>query len=55
MDVLKTTEHLSRRSDEHKKATFTATAAKHVYVDDKSFQSDGTTYYRVVLSPAAAR
>lgn len=38
-------------SDEHKKTSFTAAAVKHVYADDKSFQSDGTTYYRVVLTP----
>jgi hypothetical protein len=35
-------------SDEYKKARFTATADKHIFVDDKSFQSDGATYYRVV-------
>ena len=35
-------------SDEYKKTSFTATADKHVWFDDKSFQSDGTTYYRVV-------
>lgn len=35
---------------EYKKTTFTATHTTHVYSDAKSFQSDGTTYYRVVPS-----
>jgi hypothetical protein len=35
-------------SGKYKKASFTATAATHVYADEASFQSDGTTYYRVV-------
>jgi hypothetical protein len=34
--------------DEYKKATFTATSDTYVYEDDKSFQSDGATYYRVL-------
>ena len=34
--------------DEYKKASFKAMSDTHKYVDDKSFQSDGTTYYRVV-------
>ena len=34
----------------YKKASFTAANATHVYTDDQSFQSDGTTYYRVVRS-----
>lgn len=34
--------------DDYKKASFTADSDTHVYTDDKSFQSDGTTYYRVV-------
>ncbi|GMH55415.1 hypothetical protein TrVE_jg10710 [Triparma verrucosa] len=34
--------------DEYKKTTFTATSDTYVYEDDKSFSSDGTTYYRVV-------
>ena len=33
---------------QYKKATFTAAGATHVYADDKSFQSNSTTYYRVV-------
>eukprot|EP00937_MAST-01D_sp_MAST-1D-sp2_P000592 g592.t1 len=33
---------------QYKKASFTADAETHVYKDDKSFQSDSTTYYRVV-------
>jgi hypothetical protein len=32
----------------YKKVRFTATTENYTYVDDKSFQSDGTTYYRVV-------
>lgn len=35
-------------SDQYKKATFTAASDTYVYTDDKSFQSDGATYYRVV-------
>ena len=35
-------------SAEYKKASFTATSDKYVYVDDKSFMSDSATYYRVV-------
>lgn len=35
-------------SDQYRKATFTATNATHVYKDDASFLSNGTTYYRVV-------
>ena len=38
--------------DRYKKDTFTADGATHVFEDDVSFPSDGTTYYRVV--PAAA-
>jgi hypothetical protein len=33
---------------ECKKTSFTATKDTHVYADDKSFPSDGTTYYRVI-------
>ena len=35
-------------SADYKKATFTATSEKHIYVDPDSFPSNGTTYYRVV-------
>jgi len=35
-------------SDSSKRTSFTATSDKFVYEDDKSFQSDGTTYYRAV-------
>uniref|UniRef100_A0A7S2QUW5 Phospholipase B-like n=1 Tax=Triparma pacifica TaxID=91992 RepID=A0A7S2QUW5_9STRA len=35
-------------SDEYKKTTFKATSDTYEYVDDKSFQSDSATYYRVV-------
>ena len=35
-------------SDAYKKTTFKATGDSFVYTDDTSFQSDGTTYYRVV-------
>ena len=35
-------------SDEYKKASFVAQNDTYVYHDTKSFQSDGTTYYRVV-------
>jgi len=35
-------------TDQYKKTSFKATSDTYVYVDDKSFQSDGTTYYRVV-------
>jgi hypothetical protein len=34
--------------DKYKKASFTATSDTYIYKDDKSFESDGTTYYRVV-------
>jgi hypothetical protein len=34
--------------DEFKRTSFTAAGATHVYADDKTFQSDGTTYYRVL-------
>lgn len=34
----------------YKRTTFTATKDTHVYVDEKSFRSDGTTYYRVLPS-----
>ena len=37
-------------SEAYKRASFTATSDMHVYNDDKSFPSDGTTYYRVVLA-----
>ena len=33
-----------------KKTTFTATADTYNYTDDTSFQSSGTTYYRVVAA-----
>jgi hypothetical protein len=35
-------------SDQFKKTTFKATGDTYDYADDKSFPSDGTTYYRVV-------
>jgi hypothetical protein len=35
-------------TDAFKKTTFKATSDTYVYSDDKSFQSDGTTYYRCV-------
>ena len=35
-------------SDAYKSSSFTATNDTYVYVDAKSFPSDGTTYYRVV-------
>lgn len=35
-------------SDEYKKTSFTATSDSYVFEDDESFESDGTTYYRVV-------
>ena len=35
-------------TDEYKKTSFQASGDSHVYEDDTSFQSDGTTYYRVV-------
>merc|ERR1712224_540877 len=31
---------------DYKKTSFKATEDTYVYVDDESFQSDGTTYYR---------
>ena len=31
-----------------KKASFTATGDTYTYTDDKSFQSDSATYYRVL-------
>ena len=34
--------------DKYKKAAFTATSTTYVYADDKSFQSNGATYYRVL-------
>lgn len=34
--------------DEYKKTSFTATADKYVFFDNKTFWSDGTTYYRVI-------
>merc|ERR1719352_245625 len=39
-------------SDNFKKTSFQAKTDKFVYVDDKSFQSDGTIYYRCVLQAA---
>ena len=33
---------------QYKKATFAAVGTTYVYADDKSFQSNSTTYYRVV-------
>ena len=36
--------------DKYRKTNFTATSDKFVYIDSESFQSDGTTYYRVVRS-----
>jgi len=33
---------------EYKKASFKAASDTYTYTDDKSFQSDGTTYYRVL-------
>ena len=41
-------EAFSYLEDKYKKTTFTATGSTYKYVDPKSFQSDGTTYYRVV-------
>jgi len=35
-------------TDQNKKTSFTATSDTYVFTDDKSFQSNGTTYYRVV-------
>jgi hypothetical protein len=35
-------------SDQYKKASFIAANSTHVYADDTSFLSNGTTYYRVV-------
>ena len=35
-------------SDKYKRTSFTATTSSYVFADDTSFQSDGTTYYRVV-------
>ena len=35
---------------QYQKATFVAANATHVYADDKSFPSDGATYYRVIRS-----
>lgn len=35
-------------TDQYKKASFTATTDTHVYMDNKVFMSDGTTYYRVI-------
>ena len=40
-------------ADRYKKASFTATSDTYVYTDDASFQSDGTTYYRVVETDPA--
>jgi len=37
-------------SDQNKRTSFTATSDKFVYADEKSFSSDGTTYYRAVSS-----
>lgn len=34
--------------DDHKRATFNATTDTFVFADDKSFQSDGATYYTVL-------
>jgi hypothetical protein len=34
--------------DKYKQTSFKATSDTHVYIDEKSFQSDGTTYYRVL-------
>jgi len=34
--------------DDYKKTTFTAASDTYVFSDDKSFESDGTTYYRVL-------
>ena len=35
-------------TDEYKKTSFQASGDSHVYEDDTTFESDGTTYYRVV-------
>jgi len=35
-------------SDKYRKASFTASSTAYKYVDDQSFMSNGTTYYRVV-------
>jgi len=45
-------ENVGTFDDAHKSATFTASKDAHVYVDDKSIPSDGTTYYKVVLASA---
>ena len=34
--------------EQYKKTSFAATADKHIYFDNRTFWSDGTTYYRVV-------
>ena len=39
-------------SEEHKKASFTATSDTYLYTDDAPFMSDGTTYYRVIKAAA---
>ena len=41
-------EAFSEYTDQYKRSSFTATNDTYVYEDDKSFQSDGTTYYRAV-------
>ena len=35
-------------ADRFKKDTFTATSDTYTYADGETFESDGTTYYRVV-------
>merc|ERR1712060_333540 len=35
-------------SDQYKRISFVATSSTFVYVDEKTFQSNGTTYYRAV-------
>jgi len=42
-------EAFSDYSEGYKRTSFTATKDTFVYADDKSFQSDGTTYYRALL------
>ena len=38
--------------DRYRRTSFTATKDAHVYVDDKPFLSNGTTYYRAVKAAA---
>jgi len=40
-------------TDQYKRTTFTATSSTFVFADDKTFSSDGTTYYRAVKADDA--